>query len=153
MGGEQRGKAVAQRLLAFAGEAPAGDIQPETIRRQPDQAIECGGPASAATLLFVNRRIMVIDRDANGQPVAVAVPKVKHPVAQLAKRLHRVGQHQGVQPARQHGFQHRDDIGVHERLPAGEADQLRREAVAGDLVEVSLDIGKGQVGQPVVARR
>ena len=46
-----------------------------------------------------------------------------------------------LEAARQHVLQHGRQVAVHERLAAGEADQLRAVAVARDLVEIGRDLG------------
>ena len=47
--------------------------------------------------------------------------------------------------------QHGEEVRVHERLAAREADGAHRQPVLGDFIEVGRDIRRGEVGQPVVA--
>ncbi len=50
---------------------------------------------------------------------------------------HRVGQHHRAKSARQHGFEHVGQVRVRERLAAGKADEVRRQAIGVLFVEIS----------------
>ena len=56
-------------------------------------------------------------------------------------RLHRIGQHQRPESARQRILEHGEDVGIHEGFAAGEADLLRRQAGLRDLVEKGEHLG------------
>jgi len=92
----------------------------------------------------------MIDRDADSEPLAKTVPQLQQCRFALGHRLHCVGQHQRTQPAQQNVLEHRRQLGVHERLATGEADQRCREAARFDLVEVFRDFGGCQINQPVI---
>jgi hypothetical protein len=64
--------------------------------------------------------------------------------------LHGIGQHQHREAAAKRVVQHFDNLGVHERLAAGEADLSDRKAIAHDFVEEGSGLGTGDVGQPIV---
>ena len=55
-------------------------------------------------------------------------------------------------PARKRVSEHGEDVGVHERLAAGEADLPRGQPLARDLIEEGSDLGARHIGEPVVLR-
>ena len=95
----------------------------------------------------------MVDRHADGQPVAVALAQIEQGRLLLVHRLHRVGQHQRAEPPTEREIEHGGKFRVHERLAAGKADQTGAEPDRGDLVEVSADFRRAQIGEPVVFRR
>ena len=96
---------------------------------------------------------MVIQGNPDRQTISVGFPQRQQVRPQAPHRRHRVGQDQSVQAARQNIAQHRDHVGVHERLPPGEADQARGQGIPGNLVQIVPHLRQGQIGQTVVARR
>ena len=67
-------------------------------------------------------------------------------------RLHRIRQHQHLEPAREGILQHRYEMRVHEGFAAGEADFSRAPAVAFDLIEIARRVVCAQVDQRIVRR-
>ena len=70
----------------------------------------------------------------------------------LLHRPHRVGEDDHVEATRQRVVDHLDQIRIHERLAAGETDELGRERAIADLVEIASGFGRGQVLETIVLR-
>ena len=136
--------------FAFMFQLAPGNRNPETVRGEPFEPGHGLVPAQAP-LGLVNLAGVVIEADPDRQPLA----PFKRQQGRLgpAHRLHRVGQHQHLEPAGEAQLQDRQHVGIHERLATGEGDLAGRQAFARDLVEEGLDLGQRQIDQRIIARR
>ena len=107
------------------------------LARQPFESIEGRLPGVGAALLLVQLARVVVERDAQRQPFPETPLQFEQLRLQALHRPHRVGQHQHAEAAREACLEHGEHVRVHERLAAGEADLLGRQAVARDLVEIA----------------
>ncbi len=151
--GKQPGKAGANLRFRFAGQPPARDVHGKTVARQPQEAVDRRLPAAPAALLLMDPAAVMIDRNADRQPLAITPAQPQQRPPALGHRLHRIGQDQRIKAAAQRVFEHRRQFGVHERLAAGKADQRGRQPAAFDFIEVGRRFGRGQIGQPIILRR
>ena len=96
----------------------------------------------------------MIERDAQGQPVAEAVtqPDQAFLHAGAHHRAHGIGQDQHRMPGLERQARHLDHLGIHEGLAAGEADLGHRPAPLAQLGEVAGHILRRQVDQRVIGR-
>src|SRR4029453_16178930 len=61
-------------------------------------------------------------------------------------------QHEHPEAARKTILQHAGELGIHERLAAGEADFFGPPSLVFDLVEVGGDLGALKINEPIVLR-
>ena len=77
----------------------------------------------------------MIDRDAYRQPVAKSVSEFQQRRLAFSHRLHRIRQNESAETAGKDILEHSRQLGVHERLAAGKADQGGGETAVFDLVK------------------
>jgi len=93
----------------------------------------------------------VVDGHPHPQPVAEFLPQRQQRVGAFHHRPHGIGQHQHAIATGQRRPDHGDEVGVHERFTAGEAD-LRRVTAGIGLVQEPVDLRRRQVDQAVIGR-
>ena len=95
---------------------------------------------------------VVIEADAKHEIAAMRLVEARQALADVRPqhRLHGVGQEQDLEAALERVAQHGDDVGIHERLAAGEADLAHGPLPVLDLIEIGDRLGAGDVGEAVV---
>ena len=152
LGLEQPAEAVAQGGFVVAPAQPPGDAHPEAVLGQPAQAGQSRLPGPRAALFLVQLAPVVVHRDPQHQPFAVAPPQRQQRFGALHHWAHGVGEHQRAMAGAQAVLHHAGQVRVHERLAAGEADLLGAEAECGDFIQIGARFGAVDVRETVVAR-
>jgi len=147
---EEGGVVVAGGGVVLAGQEAAGDGDREAVPRQPAQAVHRRIPAARPAFGLVDRLAVVIEADAQGQPVAVLLAQGQQRGLVAAHGLHRIGQHERFEPAVERLAEHLEHAGVHEGFAAGKADLAR--AHGGRFAQEPHRIGGRQIDQRIVGR-
>ena len=150
--GDQRGIAVARGPLALAPAGATGERQRKAFAREPVDPFDRLGEGPGSPLGVVQLLRIVIEAHAKEQTAAIRLAQSHQAVANARPqhRLHGVGQDQNLEAARERVAQHLDDVRIHERLAAGEADLAHRQALTLDLIEKGDRLGAGDIGEAVV---
>ena len=94
----------------------------------------------------------VIERDPQHQPRPMRLDqrrqRLLHPGAH--HRPHRIGQDQNLVTSLERRLRHGAELGVHERLAAGESDLAHRPAARRDLIEKIAHLRLAEIDQPVI---
>src|SRR5947208_14877950 len=117
-----------------------GECDFETMPRKPVNAVESLREAALATFCIVNGRGVMIEADADRDLGGEDLVQRNKLVSLQLHRFHSIREHQCIEAARQRSAKHCDDVTIHERLAAGEADFARLQAKHCDLVEISFDL-------------
>ena len=145
--GDQSGIAVARGLLALAPAGAPGKRQRKAFPREEIDPFDRLDEGPRIPLGVVQLLRIVIQAHAKEQTVAIRLAQPRQAVADARPqhRLHGVGQEQNLEPARERVAQHLDDVRIHERLAAGEADLTHRQAPTLDLIEKGDCLGAGDI--------
>ena len=137
-GRDQRRVAGARVRLALAPAGAPRKRHGEALARQPIDPFERLVEGAGTALFFMQRLGVVIEADAQRRLAAIGIAQAREPVANARAQhgLHGVGQHEDREAAGERVLDHAENVRVHERLAAGEADLGHRPAIARDLVEI-----------------
>ena len=148
---KQGGIAGASGGIVLMRQMPSGHGDGKAGVRQPAQAGDGGHPAVRPALALMRGLRVVIQADADGEPVSMRRFQRLQRRLMAPHRLHRIAEHQHIIAAIERIAEHRRKIGVHERLAAGKADFARVEIRIG-FVHEARDFRCRQIDQRIIGR-
>ena len=142
---------IAGADIGVAVEPAPRHRDPEAGGGEPFQAVQRLRPGSGSPLRLVEVLVMMVEADPHDDPIAMLGADRGELSLEPPHRPHRVGEDEQIEAAVERRAHHRDHVGIHERLAAGESDHPR--AQSGRLGEIGFGLGEGQIDEPVVGRR
>src|SRR6478752_1098704 len=131
-----------------------GALERKAVAGEPVDSLDGLVVSVGPALLLMQRLAVMIEAHADHEPRPMRLAQAEKPRfdARALHRLHGIGEDEREMAAGESVAEHGENVGVHERLAAGEADLPRGQRLALDLIEEGRNLAAVDISEPVVLR-